>query len=127
MSTQRVRTASPFEGSIGFCRAIRRGNRIHVSGTAPIAPDGGSFGGDAYEQAKRCFEIVADSVRELGGEVRDIVRTRMFITDAADWERVGRAHGEMFRGVDPAATMVVVAGLLDPEWLVEVEADAELE
>lgn len=126
MPTSRVRTASPFEDSIGFCRALRRGQHIHVSGTAPIGPDGQSVDGDAYEQAKRCFEIIADSIYELGGDLRDVVRTRMFVTDAADWELVGRAHGEMFRGIDPVATMVVVAGLLDPAWKVEVEADATI-
>jgi enamine deaminase RidA (YjgF/YER057c/UK114 family) len=83
--------------------------------------------GDAYQQAKRCFEVVIEAVEGLGGSREDIVRTRMYLTEAADWDAVGRAHGEVFREVYPAATMVVVAALLDPRWKIEVEADAELE
>lgn len=118
------RTASPYEEKIGFARAIRAGDRILVSGTAPIGPDGKTVPGDAYEQAKRCFEIIVDSIQALGGSARDVVRTRMFLVDAADQEAVGRAHGEVFRGVHPAATMVLAGGLLDPDWRVEIEAEA---
>lgn len=118
------RTASPYEEEIGFARAIRAGDRILVSGTAPIGPDGKTVAGDAYEQAKRCFDVIVDSIQALGGSAKDVVRTRMFLVDAADWKAVGRAHGEVFRGVHPAATMVVVGGLLDPAWRVEIEAEA---
>lgn len=120
------RSASPFEDSIGFSRAVRKGQRILVSGTAPIGPDGQTVEGDAYVQARRCFEIICEAVEALGGRPQDIVRTRMFLTDAEDWQAVGRAHGEVFRGIHPAATMVEVARLLDPAWRVEIEAEAEL-
>ena len=119
-----ARSASPFEASIGFARAVRVGDRIVVSGTAPIGADGETVEGDAYVQAKRCFEIITAAISELGGRPSDVVRTRMFLVDAVDWQAVGQAHGEVFRGTDPAATMVVVAGLLDPRWRVEIEAEA---
>ncbi len=121
---RRHRSASPFEEEIGFSRAVREGRRVSVSGTAPIGPDGQTVTGDAYAQAKRCFEIIEKSLRALGSEPGDVVRTRMYLVDAADWQAVGKAHGELFRGTDPAATMVVVAGLLDPAWKVEIEAEA---
>lgn len=122
----RHRSASPFETEIGFSRAVRHGARILVSGTAPIGPDGECFEGDAYQQARRCFEIALTAIAALGGGVADVVRTRMYLVDADDWREVGRAHGDVFRGVDPAATMVVVAALLDPRWRVEIEVEAEL-
>jgi enamine deaminase RidA (YjgF/YER057c/UK114 family) len=119
------RSASPFEAQIGFSRAVRHGSRILVSGTAPIGPDGECFEGGAYEQAMRCFAIASEAITALGGELADVVRTRMYLVDADDWREVGRAHGDTFRGIDPAATMVVVAGLLDPRWRVEIEVEAE--
>lgn len=121
------RSASPYEESIGFSRAVRHGDRILVSGTAPIGPDGETVEGGAYDQARRCFAIATDAIEALGGSVSDVVRTRMFLVDAADWEEVGRAHGEVFRGVDPAATMVVAAALLDERWRVEIEAVAVID
>ena len=123
----RYRSASPYEELIGFSRAVRRGSRILVSGTAPIAPDGETVVGDAYLQTTRCFEIILEAVEALGGRREDIVRTRLYVVDAADWDAVSRAHGEFFREVFPAATMVVVKELLDPRWRVEVEAEAEVE
>ena len=126
MAVSRFRSASPYEGLIGFSRAVRRGRRIVVSGTAPIAPDGETVLGDAYRQARRCFEIVVEAVEALGGRREDVIRTRMYLTDGADWDAVGRAHGEVFGAVFPAATMVVVKELLDPRWKVEVEAEAEV-
>ena len=120
------RSASAYEGLVGFSRAVRRGSRIVVSGTAPLGPDGETVIGDAYDQAKRCYEIILEAVEALGGTLKDVVRTRMFVVDAADWEGVGRAHGEFFRDTFPAATMVIVKGLLDPRWRVEIEAEAEL-
>ena len=123
---QRVRSASPYEGLFGFSRAIRRGSRILVSGTAPLDRNGETVEGDTYDQAKRCFEIVLEAIEALGGRRSDVVRTRVYIVDAGDWEAVGRAHGETFGEVFPAGTMVVVRGLLDPRWRVEVEAEAEL-
>lgn len=120
----RYRSASPYEELVGFSRAVRRGSRIIVSGTAPIAPDGETVVGDAYAQAMRCFEIILEAVEGLGGCKEDVVRTRMYVVDAADWEAVSRAHGETFGAVFPAATMVVIKELLDPKWLVEIEAEA---
>ena len=124
--TRRVRSASPYESLVGFSRAIRRGSRISVSGTAPLDADGETVIGGAYEQAKRCFEVILEAVEELGGSREDVVRIRMFVIDPSDWDAVGRAHGEFFGEVYPAATLVVVKGLLDPRWRVEIEADAEL-
>lgn len=118
-----VSSGSPFEKTIGFSRAVRVGDRIFVSGTAPIWPDG-SCPRDARVQARRCFEIIGAALSELGTGFADVVQTRMFITSAADAEAVGSAHAERFAGTRPAATMVVVAGLLDPRWKVEVEVEA---
>ena len=118
---------SPFEAAYGFSRGLRVGNRIFVSGTAPVEPDGSSTPGDAAAQARRCFDIALKAIGELGGSAADVVRTRMFITDPADADSVGGVHGEMFRDARPAATMVVVAALLRPEWRVEIEAEALVE
>jgi len=126
MTTGRVRSASAYESLVGFSRAVRRGSRIVVSGTAPLGPDGETVVGDAYEQAKRCYEIILEAIEALGGTLEDVVWTRTYVIDAADWEGVGRAHGEFFRDVYPALTMVVVKGLLDPRWKVEIEAEADL-
>lgn len=126
MTTGRVRTASAYESLIGFSRAVRRGSRIVVSGSAPLGPDGETVVGDAYDQAKRCFEIIQEAVEALGGTVEDVVRTRMYVVDAADWESIGRAHGEFFRDIYPAATLVMVKELFDPRWKVSIEAEAEL-
>jgi enamine deaminase RidA (YjgF/YER057c/UK114 family) len=121
---QRTGSASPYEAEIGFSRAIRVGDRILVSGTAPVEPDGSSTPGDAEAQARRCFAIILAAIEQLGGSTADVVRTRMFITDPTDADAVGRAHGAVFREIRPAATMVVIAALLRPEWKVEIEAEA---
>ena len=126
LKVDRVRSASAYEGLFGFSRAVRRGSRIVVSGTAPIGPDGETVIGDAYVQAMRCFEIMLEAIEALGGTLKDVVRTRLFVVDVADWEGVGRAHGEFFRDTFPASTLVVVKGLLDPRWKVEIEAEAEV-
>ena len=123
---QRVASGSPYEPTIGFCRALRVGDRLLVAGTAPIWPDG-SCDPDPKVQARRCFEIILEAMRQLGGEAHHVVRTRMFLTDASYGEAVGEAHGEVFAQVRPVATMVVVAGLLDPRWKVEIEAEAILD
>jgi enamine deaminase RidA (YjgF/YER057c/UK114 family) len=120
---QRTQSASPYEESIGFSRAIRVGDRILVSGTAPVEADGSSTVGDAEAQTERCLDIIIGAIRQLGGQRTDIVRTRMFIIDVADAEAVGRAHGRRFADVRPASTMIVVSGLLRPEWRVEIEAE----
>jgi enamine deaminase RidA (YjgF/YER057c/UK114 family) len=121
----RVASGSPFEDRFGFSRAVRIGNRVVVSGTAPIWPDG-SCDEDAGAQARRCLEIIAAAREQAGAGLADVVRTRMFIVDRADAEVVGAVHGEAFAEVRPAATMVVVNALLDPRWKVEIEAEAEL-
>jgi enamine deaminase RidA (YjgF/YER057c/UK114 family) len=124
VNRERTASASPYEESIGFSRAIRVGERILVSGTAPVEADGSSTPGDAEAQTERCLDIIVGAVRALGGQRTDIVRTRMFITDPNDADAVGRAHGRRFADVKPAATMVVVSALLRPEWRVEIEAEA---
>ena len=127
MERRRVASGSPYEPLIGFSRAIVAGPHVSVSGTAPIMPDGGEPPADAYGQAKRCFEIIVEALAEVGARPEHVVRTRTYLVDAADWEDVGRAHGEVFADVRPASTMVVVTGFLDPRWRVEMEADAILE
>jgi enamine deaminase RidA (YjgF/YER057c/UK114 family) len=128
MTKQRASSGSPYEDSIGFCRAVRTGNRIVVAGTGPIAADGSTAApGDAYGQAKRCFEIIAAAIANLGGDMKDVVRTRMFLVNVEDWEKAGRAHGEAFAGIKPAATMVAVKALIGSDWLIEIEAEAEVE
>ena len=116
-------SGSPFESSFGFSRAVRVGERVIVSGTAPIWPDG-SCDPDPAVQTRRCLEIISTALAEAGASLGDVVRTRMFITSPDHAEAVGRAHGEAFAEVVPAATMVVVAALLDPRWLVEIEVEA---
>ena len=124
MSARRsTKSSSPFEAAIGFSRAVRVGNRILVSGTAPVEPDGSSTPGDATGQARRVFSIILAAIEELGGMATDVVRTRMFIADRADAAAIGAVHGEIFGEIRPASTMVV-AQLLRPEWRVEIEAEA---
>ena len=118
-----VSSGSPYEPKIGISRAVRVGDRVLVSGTAPIWPDG-SCDPDPRVQARRCFEIIISALREAGAGPRDVVRTRMFITDAADGEAIGAAHAEAFGEARPVSTMVVVSGLLDPRWKCEIEAEA---
>ena len=110
--------------TVGYSRAVRAGDTVSVAGTAPVMPDGGDPPADAYGQAKRCLEIIVAALAELGAGPEHVVRTRVYLTRAEDWEEVGRAHGEVFDQARPATTMVVVAALLDPLWLVEIEADA---
>jgi len=123
MNRRHARSGSPYEDRIGFSRAVRVGDLVAVSGTAPVWPDG-DVDPDPAAQARRCWLIALAALTELGGSARHVVRTRQFVTDAADASAVGAVHGEVFAGVRPASTMVVVAGLLDPRWKVEVELDA---
>jgi enamine deaminase RidA (YjgF/YER057c/UK114 family) len=109
----------------GFCRAMRVGNLVYVAGTAPIGEDGKTVGaGDPAAQARRCFDIVKQALEKLDASLEDIVRTRMYLTRAEDSEAVGRVHGEYFKNARPVATMVQIEELIDPDWLIEVEADA---
>ena len=118
-----ISSGSPFEGSIGFSRAVRAGDRVLVSGTAPVWPDG-SCPDDATAQARRCFEIIRDALVEAGTDVHAVIRTRMYLTDPNAVDAVSAEHGRVFGQTRPAATMVIVAGLLDPRWKVEIEAEA---
>jgi enamine deaminase RidA (YjgF/YER057c/UK114 family) len=124
MMRQRATGTSPYEALYGFSRAVREGDRIFVSGTAPVDADGSSTRGDAAAQAQRCFAIILAAIEELGGSAADVIRTRMYIVDPADADAVGAVHGEFFADIQPAATMVVVKALLREEWLVEIEAEA---
>jgi enamine deaminase RidA (YjgF/YER057c/UK114 family) len=123
---RRIASGSPYEPVVGFSRAVRVGGRVLVSGTAPIWPDG-SCDPDPAAQAARCLEIILAALAEAGAGPEHVVRTRMYLVDPADWEAVGRAHGAVFAEIRPAATMVVVAALLDPRWRVEIEAEAVLD
>jgi enamine deaminase RidA (YjgF/YER057c/UK114 family) len=123
---RRIASGSPYEPVVGFSRAVRAGDRVLVAGTAPIWPDG-ACDPDPEAQAARCLEIILAALAEAGAGPEHVVRTRMYLTDPADWEAVGRAHGAVFAEVRPASTMVVVAALLDPRWRVEMEAEAVLD
>ena len=125
MQRQLVSSGSPYEPTIGFSRAVRVGPHIAVSGTAPIAEGGGvACPGDLYGQTKRCLEIIEKAVNDAGGKREHIVRTRMFLKEMKNWQEAGRAHGEFFRDIRPAATMIQIVQAIDPGWLVEIEADA---
>jgi enamine deaminase RidA (YjgF/YER057c/UK114 family) len=115
---------SPYPPTVGYSRAVRVGNQIHVSGTAAVMPEGAPPPSDAYGQARRCLEIIVAALAELGAGPEHVVRTRVYVTSAADWEEIGRAHGEVFGEIRPASAMLVITGLLDPRFLVEIEADA---
>ena len=122
-----VSTGSPYEPIAGFSRAVRIGNVIAVGGTAPLGPDGKTVSlGDAASQARRCFEISALALKELGASLSDVSRTRIFLTRLSDWEAVAKVHGEIFGDILPVSTIVQVTSLIDPEWLVETEVDAIL-
>lgn len=123
MDRTRISSGSPFEGTIGFSRAVRVGDHVFVAGTAPISPDG-TVDPDPERQAARCLEIIVAALAEAGAGPEHVVRTRMFLTDPADGDAVGRAHGAVFGDVRPASTMVVAGALLDPRWKIEMEAEA---
>jgi enamine deaminase RidA (YjgF/YER057c/UK114 family) len=122
---QLISSGSPWELVVGYSRAVCVGSRVVVAGTAPQWPDQ-PVDPDPGAQARRCFEIIGAALEEAGAAFEDVVRTRIYLTDADDYEDVARAHGEVFREVRPASTAVVVKGLLDPRWRVEIEADAVL-
>ncbi len=124
MERQVVPADSPYVATVGYSRAVRVGPHVHVAGTAPIMPGEADPPSDPYAQAKRCLEIIVSALEEVGAGPEHVVRTRFYLTDADDWKEVGRAHGEVFAEVRPASAMIVVSSLLDPRWLVEIEADA---
>ena len=125
MQRKLISSGSPFEPIIGFSRAVRVGPHIAVSGTAPVAPGGGvACPGDLYGQALRCLAIIEKAIVEAGGKREHVIRTRIFLKDMSNWQDAGRAHGEFFRDIRPASTMIQIVQAIDPAWLVEIEADA---
>ena len=120
---QNISSGAPWEDQVGYSRAVRIGNIIEVSGTAPVR-DGKTVGETAYEQTKVCLEIIKEGIEKAGGKIEDVVRTRMFVTDISQWEAIGNAHGEVFKDIKPATSMVEVKALIDPEMLIEIEATA---
>ena len=125
MKRTQISSGSPYEPSIGFSRAVRVGNIVSVAGTAPIGPDRRTVGpGDPAAQARRCFEIIKSALESAGASMSDVVRTRTFLTNVDDWKLVAEVHGEYFRDIRPASTMVQVSKLIESDWLVEIEADA---
>jgi enamine deaminase RidA (YjgF/YER057c/UK114 family) len=125
MSRQNISSGSPYEPVIGFSRAVRIGNIVHVGGTAPIGPDGKPAAvGDPAAQVRRSLEIIKAALEKAGAKMEDVIRTRVFFTRQHDWQAIGKAHGEFFGEIRPASSMIVVKALLDDDWLVEIEADA---
>lgn len=125
MERQLISSGAIYEPTIGFSRAVRVGPHIAVSGTAPIAPGGGvACQGDMYGQTKRCLEIIQKAIEDAGGRLEHVIRTRVYLKDISRWEEAGRAHGEVFKDIRPASTMIQIVQAIDPEWLVEIEADA---
>jgi enamine deaminase RidA (YjgF/YER057c/UK114 family) len=127
-SRQYISTGSPFEPKVGISRAVRVGNIIAVTGTAPLSPDGKTVAkGNAAGQARRCLEIIRSAIEGLGGKLTDVTRTRILLTRIQDWERVAIVHGEFFGSIRPASTIMQVVRFIDADWLVEIEADAVVE
>ena len=128
MSKQHISSGSPYEPRLGISRAVRSGHIIAVAGTAPIGQDGKTVGnGDPAVQARRCIEIIGNALEEAGASLSDVIRTRILLTRIEDWERVGLVHGEFFGAIRPANTVMQVTRFIDPEWLVEIEADAVID
>jgi enamine deaminase RidA (YjgF/YER057c/UK114 family) len=125
---QHISTGSPFEPKVGISRAVRAGNIIAVTGTAPLSADGKTVAkADAAAQARRCLEIIQSSIEGLGGKLSDVTRTRILLTRIEDWDRVATVHGEFFGSIRPANTIIQVVRFIDPDWLVEIEADVVVE
>ncbi|HYY32807.1 MAG TPA: RidA family protein [Gaiellaceae bacterium] len=126
MERRLISTGSPYEAAVGYSRAVRVGDRVFVAGCAAIMPDDADPARDTYHQTKRCIERIDQALEDAGCSLADVVRTRAYLTPAADFEGFGRAHGEAFGEIRPANTTVIVAALVDPRWLIEIEAEAVL-
>lgn len=125
---QLISTGSPYEPKVGISRAVRSGRVIAVTGTAPLGPDGKTVAiGDPSGQARRCLEIIKTAIEGLGGKMSDVIRTRILLTQIEDWEKVALVHGEYFTEIRPANTIMQIVRFIDPNWLVEIEADAIIE
>ena len=127
MKRLNISSGSEYEKPIGFSRAVRIGNIISVAGTAPIAPDGKTdHPDDLYNQTKRCLEIVKKAIIDAGGQLENVIRTRIFLTNISNWEKAAKAHGEYFSEIKPACTFIEVKGFIKDDWLIEMEADCVL-
>lgn len=124
MERNQISGHSPYEPVFGFSRAVVVGERVLVAGTAPVPAGGGPAPASPYEQTRVCLRLIGEALGEAGTSLEHVIRTRIYLTDARHWREVARAHGEVFAAIRPAATAVIVAGLLDPAWLVEIEAEA---
>ena len=126
MERRLIGSGTAYEASVGYSRAVVAGEHVFTAGCAPAMADGGDPPTDTYGQTKRCIERIAEALSEAGGSLRDVVRTTVYLTPEADFDEFGRAHGEAFSAIRPANTTVIIAGLVDPRWHLEIEADAVL-